>query len=88
VGLAEQHEKSGLKSIIDVGFLAEQPAANAADHRPMPLHQGGEGGRVPALDEPRQQIPVISSAAFARAYQLVQVPHERLQRLLGHGGIA
>jgi hypothetical protein len=53
-GLAEQDQEGGLKSVIDVGFLPEQAAANTANHRPMPLDQSGEGQRVLAFEKTEQ----------------------------------
>jgi hypothetical protein len=63
-GLAKQDQEGGLKSVVDVGFLPEQATANAANHLPMPLDQGGEGQRVLAFDKTQQQVSIIRGAAL------------------------
>jgi hypothetical protein len=84
VGLAEQDQECSLKSVVDLGFLPKQATANTAHHHPMPLDQSGESHRVFAFDKPLEQFPV-RWATLGRTNQLVQVPHQRLQRLSGHG---
>ena len=40
---AGQDEERGLEGVLGVVRVAEQPAADAEDHRPMLPHQGREG---------------------------------------------
>jgi hypothetical protein len=61
-GLAGQDEEGGLEGVLGV-VVAEQAAADAPDHRPVPFDKCGEGGRVPLLQETPQELPVGQAGA-------------------------
>ena len=43
-GLAGQDEEDGLEGVLGMVAVAQELAADAQHHRPVPCHQGGEGG--------------------------------------------
>ena len=68
VGIADrsrppgQDQKHGLEGVLGMLHVAQELAADAQHHRPVPAHQGGEGGLAgrlaPAGGEPLQELPV------------------------------
>ena len=62
-GPADQHEERRLEGVLGVVLVAQDRSADAQDHRPVPLHQGGErrpGRVIPvrAVGEPAQELAV------------------------------
>jgi hypothetical protein len=60
-GLLDQDEESGLEGILNIIRIAECAAADAQDHRPVPLYKGCEGqlGRFASLGrEPFEELTV------------------------------
>jgi hypothetical protein len=55
-----------LKRILGVVVVAEDPAANAPNHRPMPSHEGCKSRLVTAADVVIQQLPIGLSGAIAQ----------------------
>ena len=47
-GPADEDQEGGLEGVLGVVLVAQDRAADAEDHRPVPLHQGGErrSGRI------------------------------------------
>ena len=56
--LPGQDQERRLAGVVGVGRVAEDPAADAADHRPVPLDQGGEGGLVLVAGESPEQVAI------------------------------
>jgi hypothetical protein len=56
--LAAEHQERCLKRILGVLGLVKDAAADAQDHRPMPPHQGGEGGLIALAGKTLQQLAV------------------------------
>ena len=76
-GLAGQHEEHRLERIRRGVVVAQHPAADAQDHRAVPLHQRrerrlGRGDILPA-EEPRQQLGIRQPADGADVEQRLQV---------------
>ena len=74
-GPADEDEERGLEGVLGVVLVAQDRAADAEDHRPVPLDQGREGrpGRlvpvpvpVRTAGEPAQQLAVGQPARRAR----------------------
>ena len=80
-GLAGEDEEHRLERIGRGVVVAQHPAADAQDHRAVPLHQGrkrrlGRGDILPA-EEPRQQLGIRQPADDADAEQRLQVIADR-----------
>ena len=50
-----QHQERRLERILRVLRIAEHPAADAQDHRPVPVHQLFEGGLGTVATTPRDE---------------------------------
>ena len=85
-GAAHENEKSRLKGVFNVAFVAQQAAANPEDHRAVAGNQGTEGGLITMADEPLEQVALAQSrdrALVERSIQLFQdragkVAHETM----------
>ena len=80
-GLADEDEEGGLEGVGGGVGVVEGAAADAPDHRAVPLNQGGErrlGRAIAAGREPLQQLAVGETAGRPEA-------EERLD-VAGHGG--
>jgi hypothetical protein len=55
--LAGEDEESGLKSIFSV-VVAEEAAADAPDHRAVPLDEGCESSFIPTLNEAAEELSI------------------------------
>jgi hypothetical protein len=60
--------------------MSQDAPADAEDHRPVPLHQGGEGGFFSVADESLQQLPVGKCARAQRA----EVSQDAIEGCVGH----
>jgi hypothetical protein len=83
VGLLDQDQERGLECVLDVAGVAEQPPGDPEDHRPVPAHQGLEGGlgRLGASGgEPFEQLAVGHRRGRAVAEQPVDLT-DRVPRL-------
>ncbi len=56
--LANQDQKSDLKSILGIVRIVQEAAANAEDHRPMPANQRLEGRLIALVNVALEQIGV------------------------------
>ena len=56
--LADEDEEGGLEGVLGVVVAVEDPAADAPDHRAVPLHQGGERRFLAAAEVALQQLPI------------------------------
>ena len=65
-GLLGQDEEGRLEGVLGVLGVAEDAAADGQHHRPVPAHQGREGGVVAAGDELAEQLPVREAAAVGQ----------------------
>ena len=59
----DQDQKSGLKGVVGVVAVAENPPADAEDHRAMPFHQGFQSVVVVLVEELSQQLPIAQAVA-------------------------
>ena len=87
-GLAHQHQERGLKGILRVVRISQDAPADAQDHRPMPLHQGGERlfGRITPLGrEPLEQLPIGQVANRPGREEHAKLPHDAAILSCGHG---
>ena len=60
-GAADEDQEGGLEGVLGVVLVAEDRTADAEDHRPVTLEQGGERrlrGLVAAVGEPAQELGV------------------------------
>src|SRR5436309_2755531 len=55
---------------------APGPAADAPDHRTVPVDKGGESRLVPVLDEAVEELPVGVSGLLPPCQGLAQVPDD------------
>ena len=58
---ANQHQKRGLKRVIDIVRITQELAANPQDHRPVTLHKCLEGRLVACSRESIQELPLGQS---------------------------
>src|SRR5262249_37666676 len=56
--LPGEEEERRLESVLRVLLLPQHPPADAQDHRPVPLDEGGEGRLVGAGREAQQELAV------------------------------
>ena len=87
-GLAHQNQESGLKGILRVVRIGQYAPANAQDHRPMPLDQGGERllGRIAPLGrEPLEKLAVGQLTDRADREECAKLPHDAAILSQGHG---
>ena len=65
VSFAKEHEKRGLEGIVNILFMAEQTPAQASHHRPVPLHEGSQGGSILTFDKAFEQLAVVLPAGLS-----------------------
>ncbi len=66
--LARQHEEDGLKSILRIGSIVENPTANAEHHPPVAMDQHGESVLVSGREATKQvEIGLLISGLAKRA---------------------
>ena len=56
--LTSQDQEGGLEGVLGVLLVAEHAPAHPQHHRPVPLHEAGEGAVVPVGGEVVQQLAV------------------------------
>jgi hypothetical protein len=83
--LAGQHQEGRLKSVLDIMGLPQQAAANADDHRPMPLHQRGKGIFVLAGGVTPQEFPVRHPLGRLPGGQLAEMLKGKAETRACHG---
>src|SRR5262249_5840754 len=66
-------EEGGLEGVLGVLVTAENPAADAPDHRAVPADQGRQRCLVPAAEKSLQQLPVGPVRPVAQEYRPAQV---------------
>lgn len=71
--LAHKNQKGGLEGILGVLFVSEEPAAQTPHHRPMTVHQGGQGGRIPKAEVVLQQLSIGQTRPIPQQNQPAQV---------------
>ena len=85
-GLAGQDEEDGLEGVLGLVLVAERGAADAPDHRPVPLDQRGEGrlGRalISAAGEPLQERSVGQARNRAAVEDRAEPPQDGAGRPL------
>ena len=79
-----QDQENGLKGIVCVVDVAEQPAADALDQRPMPPHQDRKRPIVVLLDEPFQEELIRQISARGTGGELVNVMDDGIECGSGH----
>ena len=86
-GLVDQDQERGLEHVVGIGPGAEQAAADAEDHRPVPAQQLLEGGLVAARGKAIEEVAVGRLAGGGRAQQAVEVAQDGAEVSLsrGHG---
>jgi hypothetical protein len=57
--LFDEDEEGGLEGVLRV-VAAQEAAAHAPDHRPVPLDQSGERSFVVPLDEAAEQFGIVN----------------------------
>jgi hypothetical protein len=67
-GLSGQYHKGSLKSVLDVVRLTQESPANAEDHRPMTIHQGGE-----------RRLIALEAEAFEELMIAARLTHQHIQ---------
>ena len=60
---ADQDEEGGLERVLGVVGVAEDAAADAQHHRPVPADERGERGLVAGVEEPAEQFGVGRTGA-------------------------
>jgi hypothetical protein len=63
VALFHEDEQGGLEGVVGVVRVAEQPPADAEDHRRVAADEGGEGVLVVPGEERLEELPVGACAA-------------------------
>src|SRR5262249_35735207 len=84
---AGEDEEGGLEGVLGVVVVAEDPAADAPDHRPVALHQGLEGGLLATRDEAFQELAVGEPDERPRLEEGAEVP-EAWVHAAGHRCVA
>src|SRR5262249_58410592 len=74
-GLAAEDEEHGLRHVLRVLFVADDPPTDAEDHRPVSPHQRRERLAVTAIGEPLDQFAI---------WQLVLARFRDVARALDH----
>ena len=72
----DQDQEGRLEHVVGVGVGAEQAAADAEDHRPVPAQQLLEGGLVAVGGEAVEELAVARFAGRRRAEQPVKVAQD------------
>ena len=76
---ADQDEEGGLEGILDVVLVAEEPAADAQDHRSVPGHERSQGRLVAAGDEPLEERGLAQAGNGPAAEDPVQLAQDSLR---------
>ncbi len=80
-GLPGQDEEDGLEGVLGMLNVAQELPADAQNHRPVPAHQGGEGGLAgrltPAGGEPLEELPVGEPGHRAALEERLELPGHR-----------
>src|SRR4051794_38051936 len=64
--LADKDKEGGLEGVLGV-LMVEQSAADAPDHRPMPLDESNEGSFISMLDEATKELPIGQSCSILQS---------------------
>ena len=83
--LADEDQEGGLKGVLDVVGAAEDRAADAQYHRPVPLDQGREGRFIPPREEPIQELAVGETGHRPLDEQAVDLSQRAADRRTRHG---
>ena len=84
-GPAGEDQERRLERIFGVVRVAEDRAADAQDHRAVPVHQDGERGLVPPGQEAIQQLPVGQPRARPRDEEGLDLSQDGPTSLTRHG---
>jgi hypothetical protein len=71
--LAEENKKGGLKSILGIVMVVEDPTANAPHHRTMPPHQGGNRCFFASANKALQKLPISQTRRIVLKHCLAKV---------------
>ena len=84
-GLAGQHQKRRLESVLRVLLVLQHLPAHAQHHRPVPVHQGGEGPLVAGGMEVVQQLAIAPARHIRCGDEPADAPHDRGKLCVRHG---